>query len=224
MVLVVQEQWLLVKLLEGTIGPISREKQVDISGGLLLRLKVPRWMLQATWSILTMGSRGNCNHANKLSGMPAINTDGISRPTLSLKPVNLRKMLNPPLPDNSLGNLSWLTACTHNSTEKEMELPSFEQKRVGELVSETGAEVYGFTNWLNLGLNEIDFGWGKPIWVGFLGEVHSPFCSITVFKELGKNSAVEAWITLEEEKMSVLENNPEFLAFASPNPSILAVE
>ncbi|GKV25911.1 hypothetical protein SLEP1_g35287 [Rubroshorea leprosula] len=55
MVLVVEEHWLLVKLLEEAIGPISCEEQVDILGGLLHRLKVPRWMRQAAWTILTMG-------------------------------------------------------------------------------------------------------------------------------------------------------------------------
>ncbi|GLT26502.1 hypothetical protein SLA2020_015630 [Shorea laevis] len=154
--------------------------------------------------------------------MLASNTDRISRPILSFKAVNLTNMLNPPLPNNYIGNLSWLTPCTHNSTEKEKELPDLvrlqrenlihfkhdfpdtlqnkgievilqEQKRVGELVFETG-------------------------------EARSPFCNITVFKELGKNNAVEAWITLEEEKMSVLENEPEFLAFTSPNPGILEAE
>ncbi|GKU91057.1 hypothetical protein SLEP1_g4981 [Rubroshorea leprosula] len=54
---IIMQLWLLIKLLEGAIGPISREKQLDISRGLLHRLKVPRWMLQATWSVLTMGRK-----------------------------------------------------------------------------------------------------------------------------------------------------------------------
>ncbi|GLT88373.1 hypothetical protein SLE2022_064020 [Rubroshorea leprosula] len=45
----------LVKLLEEPLGPISCEEQVDILGGLLHQLKVPRWMLQAPWSVLIMG-------------------------------------------------------------------------------------------------------------------------------------------------------------------------
>ncbi|GLT88369.1 hypothetical protein SLE2022_063980 [Rubroshorea leprosula] len=48
MVLVVKEHWPLVRLLEEAIGLVSCKEQVDILGGLLYQLKVPRWMLQAT--------------------------------------------------------------------------------------------------------------------------------------------------------------------------------
>jgi hypothetical protein len=83
-------------------------------------------------------------------------------------------------------------------------------------------EIFLFSSWLNFDLNDVDFGWGKPIWVGLTGEVGRPsgWANATFFKQTGRNNEIEVWMTLNEKIMSAVERNPEFLEFSTPNPSI----
>nr|XP_016461732.1 PREDICTED: vinorine synthase-like [Nicotiana tabacum] len=82
---------------------------------------------------------------------------------------------------------------------------------------------YMFTSWCRFGLDEVDFGWGKPIWVAPLLD---PTCSlghvqIVILVESGRSSdGIEAWILRNKEEILELENDEEFLQYASPNPSI----
>lgn len=98
-------------------------------------------------------------------------------------------------------------------------------KRMEEVSAHENLEALKFSSWVKFGLNEVDFGWGNPIWSGIFGEVGSnSFQNLTFFKETGSviyDNAVEAWVTLDEKIMSVLEHDPQFLALASPNPSII---
>ncbi|WCJ42989.1 HXXXD-type acyl-transferase family protein [Euphorbia peplus] len=81
--------------------------------------------------------------------------------------------------------------------------------------------VFSFSSWTCFGLDEIDFGWGEPVWVGLYGEV-TDMSNFTVLKDLGRknNGSIEAWISLDESIMNFLEHDPDFLAFASLNPTI----
>jgi len=83
-------------------------------------------------------------------------------------------------------------------------------------------EIFIFSSWLMFDLNDVDFGWGKPIWVGLTGEVGRPsgWGNATFFKQTGRNNEIEAWMTLNEKIMYEVERNPEFLKFSTPNPSI----
>ncbi|ESR43184.1 hypothetical protein CICLE_v10011699mg [Citrus x clementina] len=98
-------------------------------------------------------------------------------------------------------------------------------KRIEEVSAHKNLEAFTFSSWVKFGFNEVDFGWGNPIWSGIFGEVGSnSFRNLTFFKETRSanyDNAVEAWVTLDEKIMSLLEHDPQFLAFASPNPSIL---
>ncbi|KAG5557269.1 hypothetical protein RHGRI_007511 [Rhododendron griersonianum] len=84
-------------------------------------------------------------------------------------------------------------------------------------------DTFRFTSWCNLGFYSVDFGWGKPIWVGHMGDIESePAKSGVVFIESGGGGGgIEAWMMLDEKEMVVIENDTEFLAFASPNPNII---
>ncbi|KAH9697066.1 HXXXD-type acyl-transferase family protein [Citrus sinensis] len=96
-------------------------------------------------------------------------------------------------------------------------------KQIEEVSTHKNLNAIISSSWLEFGFNEVDFGWGNPIWSGISGEFGS-FRNVTIFKEIGSadyDNAVEAWVTLDEKIMSVLEHDPQFLAFASPNPSII---
>ncbi|XP_052208599.1 stemmadenine O-acetyltransferase-like [Diospyros lotus] len=69
---------------------------------------------------------------------------------------------------------------------------------------------------------ELDFGWGKPVWVchawGYPGSV---LVNGLFLAETAGGDGVEAWLHLDEAEMAVLEADPEFLSYASPNPGVL---
>ncbi|KAK2975754.1 hypothetical protein RJ640_027608 [Escallonia rubra] len=79
-------------------------------------------------------------------------------------------------------------------------------------------------SWCGFGFNEVDFGWGKPIWVSNIGGQYDYLAvNIVVLMENGVGGEeIEAWITLDEHEMSILEHDPEFRSFALLNPSIAA--
>lgn len=162
-----------------------------------------------------------------------------AKPSSIFQAVNIRSRTNPRLPKNTVGSLI-LPAFMCHDKEGEMELAELvrlqretvsnfyiqceeidlvkERKKFMEMAFGK-MELYSFSSWLGFGFHEINFGWGKPAWVAIPGM--SSF-DATYLNELGANTnAVEAWITAKEEKMSVLEKDPEFLVFATPNPSIL---
>ncbi|XP_024164315.2 BAHD acyltransferase BIA1 [Rosa chinensis] len=88
-----------------------------------------------------------------------------------------------------------------------------------EVVYSLEPETYIFTSWTKI-LKEVDFGWGRPFWIGVKGKVGSTLGNHTVFVETQWGKGIEAWVTLEEKQMAVMENDPQFLAFTSPNPRI----
>ncbi|CAK9179396.1 unnamed protein product [Ilex paraguariensis] len=90
-----------------------------------------------------------------------------------------------------------------------------------EMYPDTKPEMYVFTSWCKFGFNEVDFGWGKPIWVSNIGGDTNPIYVNTVtLMDTSCSDGIEAWMLLNEKVMAILENNPEFCAVASLNPSI----
>ncbi|XP_030937125.1 stemmadenine O-acetyltransferase-like [Quercus lobata] len=85
--------------------------------------------------------------------------------------------------------------------------------------AEIKPDVCAFTSWLRF-FNDIDFGWGKPLWVGIMGKVGPAFRNLIIFIETPGGIGIEAWVTMDEKEMAILENDTEFLQFTSLNPSI----
>lgn len=94
------------------------------------------------------------------------------------------------------------------------------QKAAMVLFSRENPEFFAFTSWLTFGYVEIDYGWGKPVWVGVMGEVGSGR-KLTMLQKTIRGNGIEAWVTLDEKVMDILEHDPEFLAFATLNPGAL---
>ncbi|PSR98504.1 Vinorine synthase [Actinidia chinensis var. chinensis] len=80
---------------------------------------------------------------------------------------------------------------------------------------------YALSSLCNMGLNQVDFGWGKPIWVSSAGgEVDSDMKNfVRLMDGVGKDE-IDAWVALDKREMLELERDPEFLALATPNPGI----
>ena len=71
--------------------------------------------------------------------------------------------------------------------------------------------IYKFTSWCRFPLFEVDFGWGKPIWVSNQPKVVE-MVSLTDTKD---GDGIEAWVGLDEKNMSLFQNHPEVKAFTS---------
>ncbi|KAL3838950.1 hypothetical protein ACJIZ3_023541 [Penstemon smallii] len=96
-------------------------------------------------------------------------------------------------------------------------------KELKKFYSDENADYMAVTNTCNGGMYEVDFGWGKRIWasVGYT-DAHLPAVgNLLMLMDTKYGNGVEAWVTLSEQEMNILQNDPELLAFASFNPSPL---
>nr|XP_023884186.1 BAHD acyltransferase At5g47980-like [Quercus suber] len=170
--------------------------------------------------------------------------------SIMVQAVNLRTRMKPHLSDASVGNIFWWAPAGADLTMEERELnelvnlvnesiAGFDTDCAESLQGDEGfstfsnyfghlqdmffaevkPDVCAFTCWLRF-FNDIDFGWGKPFWIGIMGKVGPKFRNLIIFSETPRGIGIEAWVTIDEKEMVILENDPEFLAFASLNPSI----
>ncbi|KAA8528820.1 hypothetical protein F0562_036175 [Nyssa sinensis] len=175
---------------------------------------------------------------------------GFRRPSLLTHVVNLRRRTAPPLSEHSIGNLIWI-ASAQCMTNHELGLHGLASqvqegisqingdfvkklrsdegssvickslKNIGELGSQDGVDYFGFTSWCKFGFYEANFGWGKPIWVSGVGSAGSVFMNLIILMETRCGNGIEAWVTLDEQEMDILEHDLELRAFASLDPSPL---
>ncbi|KAL3830423.1 hypothetical protein ACJIZ3_019225 [Penstemon smallii] len=83
---------------------------------------------------------------------------------------------------------------------------------------------FGVTSLCRNGNKEIDFGWGRPIWVSNgIADTDTLLTNVVVLMDTRSGNGIEAWVTLTEEEMAFLERDPQILAFASLNPSPLEI-
>lgn len=183
--------------------------------------------------------------------MAAVKTkSGSHRPTLLTHAVNLRRKAKPPLSEHLAGNIICHanTLCTDNEADLEGLVCQFREaitKPDADFVrSLQGAggfrnyfqalkdedEEYAdvkdritFTSSSSFGFYEIDFGWGKPVWVGsagFGGSIIS-FSTTVFLMNTRLENGIEAWVYLLEDYMNFLQVDKELLAFATLDSSPL---
>ena len=149
--------------------------------------------------------------------------------------VDLRKRLDPPLPQNCFGNISQSTASVvSNNIEDGFNgtvLPMREAIRtvnmdyvkkldghlnfIAENIEKSSrGEVvtFGFTSLCRFPIYEADFGWGKPVWVGSTKLLYH---NLVTFFDTKSEDGIEAWITLKEEDMAKFEMDKEVLPYVS---------
>ncbi|XP_047960002.1 stemmadenine O-acetyltransferase-like [Salvia hispanica] len=171
------------------------------------------------------------------------------KPVVMTQGVNLRRRVTPPFPDDSFGNLVWpAVSLWRNPEEKELtelvrEVKKGIEKIDGEFVSRLGSDgVYellealrnempqegtwlAFTSWANIGLSEVDFGWGKPVWMsGYIPQYYESETMIggNFVILLDSNcGGIEAWSILNEKYIAGFEKNDHIRKYARFNPSVI---
>ncbi|XP_038717012.1 stemmadenine O-acetyltransferase-like [Tripterygium wilfordii] len=86
-----------------------------------------------------------------------------------------------------------------------------------------GTGHIGVNSWCNFGLYGVDFGWGKPLWIPYVGleESKTLYKNVIVLMDTRQVNGVEAWVRLDEQDMALLEQDKEFLCLVSSDPSPL---
>ncbi|KAL3840434.1 hypothetical protein ACJIZ3_025025 [Penstemon smallii] len=86
-----------------------------------------------------------------------------------------------------------------------------------ELNSNKKVEYMGVTSLCNGGIYEVDFGWGKPSWacVGSANLGVHGLMNRVFLMDTRSGDGIEAWVTLSEKHMAILERAYELLRFGS---------
>ncbi|THG09137.1 hypothetical protein TEA_006376 [Camellia sinensis var. sinensis] len=156
--------------------------------------------------------------------------------------INLRSKLIPPLPKHSLGNVvgTFQIIIDNDDDDYESEVTDMSglvcklRKGVEESVmqnnnlstkapqakKEYDMEIYFHSSWCRFSLYEADFGWGKPTWVGVVGQGSISPPGITLM-DTRDGEGVEIWLALIEEDMAIVEANQELLYYGSPSKDAL---
>ncbi|KAG5035146.1 hypothetical protein JHK87_010056 [Glycine soja] len=73
-------------------------------------------------------------------------------------------------------------------------------------------------SWSILNFSGLDFGFGKPLWVGVTGRDQETLLNELVIMEI--DEAIQAWLTMEMQHVVNLERDIEFPRLALPNRSV----
>ncbi|XP_074266385.1 stemmadenine O-acetyltransferase-like [Silene latifolia] len=157
----------------------------------------------------------------------------------ALQFVNLRTIKNSPIPQNYCGNL-FQSTLARTSVEPEIEsaeavnklrtavkqidtsyLPKIktgecfrESAKFNEMVCRGEAESCAFSSWIRYPLYEINFGWGKPIWVS---TTTLPFKNMVCLLPTKSGEGIEAWMNVLEHDFHLLEQDHEFRSLVLHN-------
>ncbi|KAH1037973.1 hypothetical protein J1N35_039716 [Gossypium stocksii] len=186
----------------------------------------------------------------KLDFLPYLRAiQGTLKPSIVVLTVNMRSKGKLTTLDGSIGNVFWLASALSNPAKTGTELSTLvelmsqsiaviDDEYMRSVQGEQGFEaiaehlnqlellfsfekpdIFVFTSWLNTDFYKLDFGWGQPCSWAILGKA-GHFGNLTLLVETKYGKGIEAWITLDETRMSALQKDNEFLNFASPNLQI----
>ncbi|KAL1336307.1 hypothetical protein AAHE18_10G053700 [Arachis hypogaea] len=180
----------------------------------------------------------------------ALLTSKRKTPSTLFQAVNLRRRMEPPIPETALGNLVWAFAVTVeeecevelqvvvkkmrdclkefmerkgerlNNSEGRCEVVMEDLKERGEMLKKSGSVVYKCSSWCKVGssLYEVDFGWGKPLWMCSVNNIVS---NTVALMDTRDGHGVEAFVTLDHQHMDSFQQSQELLHYALLNPPLL---
>nr|XP_043625405.1 stemmadenine O-acetyltransferase-like [Erigeron canadensis] len=98
-----------------------------------------------------------------------------------------------------------------------------EMKHLGGQLSSFDTDYYSSSSMCNSGLYEADFGWGRPVWscFGYLNTDLALYTNAILLMDTSTGDGIEAWVTLSQDEMEILEHDPDLLLYASVEPSPL---
>lgn len=56
--------------------------------------------------------------------------------------------------------------------------------------SEEGVDHFGFSSWCKSGYYEVDYGWGKPVWVISIGYSESVFLNLIILMDMRSGDGI----------------------------------
>ncbi|KAH7521764.1 hypothetical protein FEM48_Zijuj07G0067000 [Ziziphus jujuba var. spinosa] len=157
---------------------------------------------------------------------------------------NIRARTSPPLSDNLAGNFIGIIPEKLDENENGDDLKVLVAKlrkgieEVKEFYGKRGLDVEGVqamlkcvemirneemqdnyycSSWFVFPFYEVDFGWGKPIWVSMCGMT---FKNVIFLLPTRDGNGIEAWLSLTDEDMDLVETDQELLDFACLEPSV----
>ncbi|KAH9675382.1 retrovirus-related pol polyprotein from transposon RE1 [Citrus sinensis] len=153
--------------------------------------------------------------------------------------VNLRKRMNPPLPEQSFGNISSAAflnlpidrekKINHSSLAGQLRqsIRMVDDQFVRKLYAEgeilnilkaveaqgspKSNKVFVISSWCKMPFYEADFGWGKPVSIG----VGTRFTDAAVLVDSCETDGIEAWVGLSKQDMARFEQHLGVLAYTS---------
>ncbi|KAL5835352.1 hypothetical protein ACOSQ4_014849 [Xanthoceras sorbifolium] len=161
-----------------------------------------------------------------------------------INPVNIRKRMDPPLHNDSFGNLGAPSMCVISSEDdtgdscygltnklrgaiskinkdflRRLKDGIFEHSIMEENTKAKrtdGEELSNFycSSFCRFPTYEADFGWGRPTWVAINGSL--PYKNLIVLIDTKCGDGIEVWVQLTEEDMAKFEADQELLNYAFP--------
>ncbi|XP_022143303.1 vinorine synthase-like [Momordica charantia] len=167
-----------------------------------------------------------------------ISTGGLGKqplpPSSLLQMVNIRKRVVPPLPEALKGNIiTFFVVPLQEEVElwevvrdmkrnfeefcdkypknyEAVEWCSLHKLYMEESFGRMAQNFYLCSSWCNVGLYEVDFGWGKPAWITMPDIIRRNSIGLMDAKD---GEGMEAVVCLDKEVMAVFEKNQELLSF-----------
>lgn len=162
---------------------------------------------------------------------------GRKRASVILQAVNLRGKTIPPIPIHSCGNF-WGIATPESETGDFQTLVTLLSdsvrktakeygrvlcdgdegkmvvieplKKVSEILGNDEVSTYWFSSWSKLPFYELDFGWGKPVWVS---SVNLRVKNAVFLMDEREGDGIEAWVHLDENEMLDFQQDADIRAY-----------
>ncbi|KZT75441.1 vinorine synthase-like [Dorcoceras hygrometricum] len=83
----------------------------------------------------------------------------------------------------------------------------------------------GISSWCRFGWYDIDFGWGKPVWISLAvcGDSETVAADGATFMDTRFNDGIEAWMTLAQDYVASFEENEDIKNYVLIDPSPLQI-